>query len=148
VTAEETHKPARPKRFYLDTSAYLCILLREEGGDALVRETSGAELLSSVLLILESKRNLVRLAREGVLHPEQYKECLSRLEADADVFLLSDLTLDICRSNLMPAVATPRSLDLAHLRTALWFNSADPIDRFLTNDESQRQAAKELGLPI
>jgi hypothetical protein len=48
----------------------------------------------------------------------------------------------------MPAVATPRSLDLAHLRTALWFNSVDPIDRFLTNDEPQRQAAKELGLPI
>ena len=61
--------------------------------------------------------------------------------------LLSDLTLDICRSNTMPAVSTPRSLDLVHLRTALSFNSVESIDRFITNDEPQRQAAKELGLP-
>jgi hypothetical protein len=47
----------------------------------------------------------------------------------------------------MPAVSTPRSLDLVHLRTALSFNSVEPIDRFITSDEPQRQAAKELGLP-
>jgi hypothetical protein len=104
--------------------------------------------LSSVLLILEAKRNLVRLAREGVLQAEQYNQCLGRLETDADFFLLSDVTLDICRSNVMPPVSTPRSLDLVHLRTALLFDSVEPIDRFVTNDESQRQAAKELGLPI
>src|SRR5262245_8623822 len=39
------------------------MLLREQGGEALSRETTGAELLSSVLLILEAKRNLVRLTR-------------------------------------------------------------------------------------
>jgi hypothetical protein len=49
---------------------------------------------------------------------------------------------------MMPAVATPRSLDLAHLRTALWFHAVEPIDRFLTMDESQAEAAKELGLPV
>ena len=148
MTAEETDRPSKSPRLYLDTSAYLCMLLKEQGSDALLRESTGAELLSSVLLILEAKRNLVRLAREGVLQPEQYKECLGRVEEDADFFLLSDLTLDICRSNIMPAVSTPRSLDLVHLRTALSFNSVEPIDRFVTNDESQRQAAKELGLPI
>jgi len=77
---------APPRRFYLDTSAYLCMLLREQSSDALIRETAGAELLSSVLLILESKRNLVRLTREGVLGPEQYKQCLDRIESDADFF--------------------------------------------------------------
>jgi hypothetical protein len=114
----------------------------------LLRETTAAELLSSVLLILEAKRNLVRLAREGALQPEQYKECLARVEADTDYFLLSDLTLDICRSNLMPPVSIPRSLDLVHLRTALSFHSIEPLDRFLTNDESQRHAAEEVGLPV
>src|SRR5215471_14726036 len=99
------------------------MLLREHGCDALVNETAGSELLSSVLLILEAKRNLVRLTREGALQPEQYKECLARVESDTDFFLLSDLTLEICRSNIMPPVATPRSLDLVHLRTALSFNS-------------------------
>jgi len=146
VTAEKTDE-TRLRRLYLDTSAYLCMLLREQGSDILIQETTGAELLSSVLLILEAKRNLVRLTREGVLQPDQYKECLARIEADADFFLLSDLTLDICRSNTMPAVSTPRSLDLVHLRTALSFHSVEPIDRFITNDEPQRQAASELGLP-
>jgi hypothetical protein len=123
------------------------MLLHEQGSEVLIRETRGAELLSSVLLVLETKRNLVRLTRDGVLQPDQYKECMARVETDSEYFLLSDVTLDICRSNMMPAVSTPRSLDLIHLRTALSFHSIEPIDRFITNDEAQRQAAKELGLP-
>jgi len=139
--------PSR-RRLYLDTSAYLCILLAEEGADALSNETGEAELLSSVLLILEARRNLTRLAREAILTPEQYQTCLDRLEQDADRFVLRDLTLDLCQSNIVPAVITPRSLDLAHLRTALWFHAEEPVDRFVTTDASQRSAAKELGLPV
>jgi hypothetical protein len=73
---------------------------------------------------------------------------MDRVEHDTALFELRDLTLDLCASNLLPAVATPRSLDLAHLRTALWFHAAQPLDRFLTLDASQAAAAKELGLPI
>jgi predicted nucleic acid-binding protein len=135
-------------RLYLDTSAYLCILLAEDGSKRMADETSGAELMSSVLLILEARRNLIRLARETTLTLEQYKTCVDRLEADTDLFVLRDLTLDLCQSNPLPALATPRSLDLAHLRAALWFHTADPLDRFLTTDASQQHAAKELGLPV
>jgi hypothetical protein len=139
----------RPKRrLYLDTSAYLCILLAEEGADRLSKQTGGAEVLSSVLLVLEARRNLIRLAREGALTGDQYEACMERVEQDTDVFVLRDLTLDLCASNLVPAVATPRSLDLAHLRTALWFHTVEPIERFVTTDASQAQAAKELGLPV
>ena len=133
---------------YLDTSAYLCILLAEEGAERLSGETAGAELLSSVLLVLEARRNLIRLAREGTLKAEQYKTCMDRLVEDTDLFILRDLTVDLCASNLLPAIATPRSLDLAHLRTALWFHAAERIERFVTLDASQEQAAKELGLPV
>ena len=138
----------RSRRLYLDTSAYLCILLAEEGSQRLSEESEAAVLLSSVLLILEAKRNLVRLAREGTLKPDQYKVCLDRVEEDRTRLVLRDLTLDLCESNLLPAIATPRSLDLVHLRTALWFHTAEPIDRFVTMDSSQQQAAKELGLPV
>ena len=138
----------RRRRLYLDTSAYLCILLAEEGWDGLSRETDGAELLSSVILVLEARRNLVRLAREGALKPEQYKTCIGRVEQDTSLFVLRDLTLDLCQSNPVPAVGTPRSLDLAHLRSALWFHAAEPINRFVTMDGSQEQAAVELGLPV
>lgn len=124
------------------------MLLAQEGSERLSKETVGAQLLSSVILVLETRRNLVRLARQGRLELEQYKNCIGRLEQDLSLFLLRDLTLDLCHSNTLPAVATPRSLDLAHLRTALWFHAAEKIDRFVTMDTSQEQAAKELGLPV
>jgi PIN domain nuclease of toxin-antitoxin system len=146
VTADVSE--ARHRRLYLDTSAYLCILLAEEGSTRLSEETSGAELLSSVLLLLETRRNLVRLAREGALKPDQYKTCVDRIEQDQTAFVLRDVTLDLCESAILPAIATPRTLDLVHLRTALWFHAADSIHRFVTMDASQEQAARELGLPV
>ena len=132
----------------MDTSAYLCILLGEEGADRLSAETADAELLSSVLLVLETRRNLVRLAREGALTAAQDKTCLDRVHEDQQLFVLRDLTLDLCDSNLLPAIATPRSLDLAHLRTALWFHGDARLARFVTMDTSQEAAAEELGLPV
>ena len=136
------------RRLYVDTSAYLCMLLAEHGADRLSAETSGAELLSSVLLVLETRRNLVRLAREGALTPAQYKTCLDRVDQDQQLFVLRDATLDLCESNPLPAITTPRSLDLAHLRTALWFHRDSHIARFVTMDGSQEEAAQELGLPV
>jgi hypothetical protein len=47
----------------------------------------------------------------------------------------------------MPVVSTPRSLDLVHLKTALWFHREGPLDRFLTQDQTQAAAAREMGLP-
>jgi hypothetical protein len=139
---------ATRQRLYLDTSAYLCILLNEKGWERLSEETAGAEVLSSVLLILEARRNLIRLTREAALTAERYKVCMERVHTDVDHFVLRDLTIDLCVSNTLPAIATPRSLDLAHLRTALWFHASDRLDRFVTMDVSQEEAARELGLPI
>ena len=147
MSAHPEEAPRR-RRLYLDTSAYLCILLAEQGWESLSKETDGAELLSSVILILEARRNLIRLAREGALKQEQYKICIERVGQDTSLFVLRDLTLDLCQSNLMPAVTTPRSLDLVHLRSALWFHAGEGIDRFVTMDGSQEQAARELGLPV
>jgi len=139
--------PATARRVYLDTSAYLCILLGEDESARLSADTAGAELVSSVLLVLEAKRNLIRLARDGALTPSQYKTCMDRVADDQQLLVLRDLTLDICDSNILPAISTPRSLDLAHLRTALWFHAEARLARFLTMDSAQAQTAKELGLP-
>lgn len=135
------------RRLYLDTSSYLSLLLDEEAAVDLRGELAGAEVLSSVLLILEARRNLVRLAREGALTSEHYQAAIEQVAADLQGFLLRDLTLDLCDALPLPAVATPRSLDLVHLRTALWFHRTEAIDRFITVDASQRAAARELGLP-
>jgi hypothetical protein len=112
-----------------------------------VEEAAGATLLSSVLLMLEARRNLVRLARSGILDAGAFHTCLRRLEADVTAFVLRDLSLDLCDAAPMPAVVTPRSLDLAHLRTALWFHHNASLDRFVTMDRAQSDAARELGLP-
>jgi len=136
------------RRLYLDSSAYLCVLLGEEGAERLSKETEGAELLSSVLLVLEARRNLVRLAREGILSSAQYRAAVARCEEDLSLFALRDLTLDLCHGATMPPMATPRSLDLAHLRTALWFHATEGIHRFVTMDRDQEDAARELGLPV
>ena len=141
-------EPLRSGRLYIDTSAYLCMLLAQDASDRLSKETGGAELLSSVILVIEARRNLVRLARESRLQPDQYNACIERLEQDVELFLLRDVTLDLCSASAMPAVTTPRSLDLVHLRTALWFHAVEKIDRFVTLDTSQQNAAKELGLPV
>jgi hypothetical protein len=90
----------------------------------------------------------VRLAREGALTPAQYKLCADRVEEDQELFVLRDLTVELCASGLMPAIATPRSLDLAHLRTADWFHRDRRLTRFVTLDTAQEQAAKECGLPV
>lgn len=139
---------AAPNRYYVDTSAYLCLLLGEEGSSQLSAEMADGELCSSVLLVLEAGRNLVRLAREGALTTDQYQACATRAKADQARFMLRDLTLELCQSPQIPPVATPRSLDLAHLRTALWFHAESPLTRFVTMDAGQRHAARDLGLPV
>jgi hypothetical protein len=139
---------ARPRRVYLDTSAYVHMLL-DEDGPLDVRDAIGtADVLSSVLLLLEARRNLVRLARDRAMTKEHYHVAMERVSADGERFVLRDLTRDLCDAHPLPAVATPRSLDLVHLRTARWFHREAPIDRFITLDEAQRDAARELGLPV
>ena len=140
-------QPAR-RRLYLDTSAYLGLLLGERLAAKLEKAIAGAELLSSVLLIVEARRNLVRLTRERGITGQQYALCLERVNQDIEQLTLRDLTLDLCDAVPMPAIATPRSLDLIHLRTASWFHKIAPLDRFVTLDAVQEQAAKELGLPV
>jgi hypothetical protein len=135
-------------RYYVDTSAYLCVLLGEAGWERLARELHGGHLLSSTLLALETERTLVQLSRSGRLSPEHVQSAVEQLGRDLSQFVLRDLTLDLCRSRVMPIVSTPRSLDLAHLRTALWFHEREPLRRFVSLDTAQIQAARELGLPL
>lgn len=136
------------ERYYVDTSAYLCVLLGEAGWQRLAQVLDGGELLSSVLLALESERTLVQLSRTGRLTPVELQDALDRLDRDLGHFALRDLTFDLCRGRAMPMVSTPRSLDLAHLRTALWFHQQQTLTRFVSLDAPQSLAARELGLPV
>lgn len=135
-------------RFYLDTSAYLCILLGEDGWEPITRDLEGGQAVSSVLLVLEAERTLVHLSRIGRLPAVAFQDALDRLSMDVEQLILRDLTFELCSSRLMPLVSTPRSLDLAHLRTAHWFHEQQALTRFISLDATQNRAARELGLPV
>jgi hypothetical protein len=126
----------------------LCLLLGEAGWQPLASELDGAQWLSSSLLALEAERTLVHLSRASRLTPAELQNALDRLGRDLEHFAVRDLTLDLCRWRIMPIVSTPRSLDLAHLRTALWFHQRQALTRFVSLDAPQNQAARELGLPV
>ena len=136
------------ERYYVDTSAYLCLLLGEAGWQQVAAELDGAQLVSSALLALEAERTLVHLSRAARLTPAELQNALDRLGRDLSHFAVRDLTLDLCQWRIMPVVSTPRSLDLAHLRTALWFHQRQALTRFVSLDAPQNQAARELGLPV
>ncbi len=135
-------------RYYLDSSAYLTMLLGERGSAEIEREIAKGEVCSSVLLVIETVRNLIRLSREGVLSPDDGQACLAQVDQDLEVFALRDLTLDLSRGLDVPVVSTPRTLDLVHLRTARWFHTQAPLTRFVTLDQAQSKAAREFGLPV
>jgi hypothetical protein len=138
----------RGGRLYVDTSAYLCVLLGEPDWQEIEAEFREAQLMSSVLLALEAERTLVHLSRSGRLSPGDLQVALDRLVEDLEDFQLRTVTPDLCASRVIPLVTTPRSLDLVHLRTALWFHQQEPLDRFVSLDGAQNHAARELGLPV
>jgi predicted nucleic acid-binding protein len=135
-------------RFYVDSSAYVTLLLGDPGAAALEKELRDAEILSSSLLLLEAHRTLVHAARAGRLSSEELQRAMERIVEDLELFRLRSLTVELCGAHPMPLASTPRSLDLAHLRTALWFHAESPLTRFVTLDERQDRAARELGLPV
>jgi len=135
------------KLVYVDSSAYLSVLLGEEGSETVVNALKGASVVSSSLLILEVNRNLVRLTRSGQLSEAQWSQCVTRFGKDKELFSFRDLGMDLCDGFEMPGISTPCTLDLAHLRTALWFHRNDSLSAFVTLGQKQHRAAIELGLP-
>lgn len=138
----------KPSRIYLDTSAYLGILLGESAGRSLLKFLSRKILCSSVLLLAEAERNLVRLSREGVLAPSDYRKAMDQLMEDREKFLLRDVTMDLCLTGFYPPVRIPRSSDLIHLRTALWYQKEGGLETFVTLDKAQKEAARDFWLAV
>ncbi|MBL7684862.1 MAG: hypothetical protein JNK65_02375 [Deltaproteobacteria bacterium] len=136
------------ERIYLHTSCYLSVLLGETGSAAILKELHKKIFCSSTLLLIEAERNLVRLSREQILSISDYQLAMNQLREDQQKFLLRDFTLDLALTGVFPPARLPRSCDLAHLRTALWFQKNGGIASFITCDIKQKQAAEDFGLPV
>ncbi len=134
-------------RIYLDTSAYLQILLGQSQAGYLVASIRNKVLCSSTLLLIEVERNLIRLTREKEIAQSEYSSLSQKLQDDIKLFILRDFSSDLCFTGTFPATRIPRSLDLIHIRTAKWFQSHGGLAKFVTADNHQRAAAQEVGLP-
>ena len=135
-------------RFYLDTSAYLGIILGETQAKPLFKMVLKKALCSSTLMLIEAERTLVWLSRKKTLSPDAYHQAMEKLKEDRALFLLRDLTPDLCLTGKFPPTRIPRSSDLLHLRTAQWFLENGGLESFLTLDINQKKAAQEFGLPV
>lgn len=134
-------------RVYIDTSAYLAILLGEKNAALIEKKLKTCYLCSSTFLFLEAERNLVRMVRNKDLSEKNYDAALVQLRNDVELFTLKDFNLELCLTRNFPPVRTPRSSDLVHLRTASWFLDHGGLYWFCTLDDQQRKAAEDFGLP-
>ncbi len=124
--------------FYLDTSAFLKLIVAEKHSKSLRTwaERHDQSLVSSDLLLIESLRTARRLGPEFLL---------ATREMLRGVHLVA-LTADICESaaDLDPAIM--RSLDAAHLATALQLGA--DLEAVVTYDDRMSEAAAQLGIRV
>ncbi|HET9555896.1 MAG TPA: type II toxin-antitoxin system VapC family toxin [Actinomycetota bacterium] len=124
---------------YLDTSAFVKLIRGEEETSALqafLRQRPGAPLVSSALLVVETRRAILRQA------PGQL--------ARADLLLTRIDQVDVTRAVLEAASRLPdpalRSLDAIHLATALQLDQ--DLEALVTYDSRLAAAAERQKLPV
>lgn len=137
------------KNFFFDTSAYLSLLLKDGPGWSMIyKSTKNEAYYCSSLLFTETQRTLVRLTRDQKIAPEQSALLFETLKKDVALFCYKEPTIDIVLDSVFPAILLPKTLDLLHLRTALWFKEKLANLIFVSLDYHQIQSARELNLDI
>jgi predicted nucleic acid-binding protein len=127
--------------FYTDASALVKLVREESESAALGTFLTGADIISSELVLTEVPRAVHRAASDDPALP------LDALMAVADDVLHTLALLPIDRALLLAAGAlaepTLRALDAIHIASAV---AVLPIDAFVTYDERQAAAARLAGL--
>ena len=122
---------------YLDTSAFLKLIVAEPEGRALRRALGPAsDLVSSALLVVESRRAAKRYGDTAATRTRSALGGVTLIPVDA-------ITLELASELEPPAL---RSLDAIHLATAL--SLGGELDRFHCYDARLAEAAVALGLRV
>jgi predicted nucleic acid-binding protein len=130
---------------YLDCSALLRLVLREEGALDEVRRAEG--LVSSELLAVECPRTVDRLRLQGALSLEE-----AVLRRDAVAEWLEAVDLVILQRSVLSRASEPLpvplgTLDALHLATALLWQEQTGKDLVMaTHDGSLALAARSFGI--
>ncbi len=124
--------------FYLDTSAFLKLIVAEKHSKSLRTwaDRNDQSLVSSDLLLIESLRAARRLGPEFLLATREMLRAVH----------LVALTADICEAAAELDPVIMRSLDAAHLATALQLGS--DLEAVVTYDERMADAALHLGIRV
>lgn len=124
--------------YYLDTSAFLKLVVQERESDALLdwARDAEAQFFASEMLRVEALRTARRHSPEALL------EARARL----DVVTLVTATSEICEraAELDPSIL--RSLDAVHLATAL--TVGDSLDAVVTYDQLLQDACAAHGVRV
>jgi uncharacterized protein len=127
--------------FYADTSALVKLVRHERQTAALGTFLTGADIISSELVLTEVPRAAHRAAFDDPALP------LDALMGKADEVLQTLALIPVDRALLLAAGAlaepTLRALDAIHIASAV---AVLPIDGFVTYDERQAAAARLAGL--
>lgn len=120
---------------YLDTSAFLKTVWEEAESAALASAISDSTTVSSVLLVVETRRSTLR--ENAALLPR------------ADLMLDDVAKVELSAVVLASASRLPdpylRSLDAIHLATALMIR--EDVETLITYDSRLQQAAEAHGIP-
>ena len=134
---------------YFDSSVLLSLLLGDANAShAQALWRSELERVSSTLLDVECT-TVLRRAIPARLGPAQRQELESRLSTALEEVTLKPLDEDI--TSLVrdtPALAVCRTLDTAHVATALFFRGGDPELPICTFDVRMAKEARELGFTV
>ena len=132
---------------YVDTSAFLRLVLREPGAIDDLR--SADALISSELIAVESARTIDRLLLQGALTAD---EAVVRLDVVRQ--WLEALDLVLVRPPVLSRASEPMpmslgTLDAIHLATALvWRDRIGPVTSLATHDTALGTAARAFGFAV
>jgi hypothetical protein len=122
---------------YLDTSAFVKLVLAEPETDALSRELAGwSRWMSAALLRTEALRAVGR-------YGPRYLGAVRQRLAAIDMLRLDEPLLDLAGTLAPPEL---RSLDVLHLAAALSLGS--DLGVFIAYDARLIEAARQQGLPV
>lgn len=124
------------RRWYLDASAALKLLVEEAETRSLVEELDGREVELVACLLLETE-----LRRAAQRHDALGQERVSRLLTGVD---LHDVPASLFREAGLIAGRHLRSLDALHLAAAVRIG----VDAVVTYDRRMAEASQALGLTV
>jgi predicted nucleic acid-binding protein len=132
---------------YVDTSALLRVVLREQG--ALDDLRSYDSLVSSELIAVEAARTIDRLRLQGELTTDEAAARVRAVNDWLDAFDLVLLRPPVLNRASEPMPLPLGTLDAIHLATALiWRDRIGPIPTLLTHDSALGSAARAFGFEV